>query len=79
MVPANLTKSKTIKANTSYKKYSLVVVGRPAFDSEGVRNFSLLHNVQTGSVAHPAYPMGTVDSFPAGKAGGMWSWLLPSV
>jgi hypothetical protein len=30
---------------------------------------SLLHRVQTGSVAHPAsYKMGTRDSFPRGKA-----------
>jgi hypothetical protein len=32
-------------------------------------NFSLHHQVQNGSGAHPAsYPMGTRGSFPAGKA-----------
>jgi hypothetical protein len=33
--------------------------------------FSVLHNVQTGSGAHPAsYPMGTCGSFSGGKAAG---------
>jgi hypothetical protein len=33
---------------------------RPGFDSRQGQDFSLLHNVQTGSGAHPAsYPMGT--------------------
>jgi hypothetical protein len=37
----------------------------------GAGNFSLHHRVQNGSGAHPAsYPMGTRDSFPAGKAAG---------
>jgi hypothetical protein len=43
-------------------------------------NFSLLHRVQTGSVAHPAsYPMGKRGSLPGGKAGGAWSWPLTSI
>jgi hypothetical protein len=34
-------------------------------------NFSLHHRVQDGSMAHPvSYPMGTVGSFPGGKAAG---------
>jgi hypothetical protein len=34
-------------------------------------NFSLHHCVQNGSGAHPAsYPMGTMVSFPGGKAAG---------
>jgi hypothetical protein len=33
------------------------------------RDFSLLHNVQTGSGAHTvSYPMGTMGIFPGGKA-----------
>jgi hypothetical protein len=33
-----------------------------------VQEFSLLHNVQTDTGAHPAsYPMGTGGSFPGGK------------
>jgi hypothetical protein len=36
----------------------------------GEINFSLLHNIQTGSGAHPtSYPMDTVDCFPRGKYG----------
>jgi hypothetical protein len=39
--------------------------------SAGVRDFSLAHNVQIGSEAHPAsYPMSTGGSFPEGKAAG---------
>jgi hypothetical protein len=35
----------------------------------GAGNFSLHYRVQNGSGAHPAsYPMGTMDSFPGGKA-----------
>jgi hypothetical protein len=35
----------------------------------GGKRFLLLHSVQTGSGTHPAYyPMGTVGSFPNGKA-----------
>jgi hypothetical protein len=38
----------------------------------GARNLSLHHRGQNGSGAHPAsYPMGTRDSFPRGKAGGV--------
>jgi hypothetical protein len=34
-------------------------------------NFSLHHRVQNGSGAHtPSYPMGTMGSFPVGKAAG---------
>jgi hypothetical protein len=41
--------------------------------------FSLLHNMQTGSGAHPAsYPMDTWGSFPGGKVAGVWSWPLTS-
>jgi hypothetical protein len=37
----------------------------------GARDFSLLHSVQTGSVAHPAsYPVGIWGYFPGGKATG---------
>jgi hypothetical protein len=37
----------------------------------GAREFSLLHNIETGSGAHPAsYPMGTGNSLPVGKAAG---------
>jgi hypothetical protein len=37
----------------------------------GAGIFSLHHRVQNSSGAHPAsYPMGTRDSFPAGKAAG---------
>jgi hypothetical protein len=44
------------------------------------KGFSLLHNVQTGSEAHPAsYLMGTGGSFAVGKAAGAWSWLLISI
>jgi hypothetical protein len=36
---------------------------------------SLLHNVQTGSGAHPAsYPMSTGGSFSVGKTVGVWGW-----
>jgi hypothetical protein len=46
----------------------------------GTGNFSLNHRVQTGSGAHPAsYPMGTVGSFPGGKAAGERSWPLTSI
>jgi hypothetical protein len=38
----------------------------------GTGNFSLHHQVQNGSGAHPAsYPMGTGGSFPDGKAAGV--------
>jgi hypothetical protein len=37
----------------------------------GAGNFSLHHRVQNGSGAHSAsYPMGTMGSFPEGKAAG---------
>jgi hypothetical protein len=43
--------------------------GWPVFDSRQGHDFSLLHNVQTGSGTHPAsYPIGTVCSFSGGKA-----------
>jgi hypothetical protein len=43
-------------------------------------NFSLHHRVQNGSGAHSAsYPMGTISSFPGGKAAGAWSWPLTSI
>jgi hypothetical protein len=44
------------------------------------RDFSLLHSIQTGFVAHPAsYPMGTGSSFPTGKVARVWSWPLTSI
>jgi hypothetical protein len=46
--------------------------GRPGFDTQQGIDFSLLHNVQTGSGAHPAsYPVGTAAYFPGGKAAGV--------
>jgi hypothetical protein len=37
----------------------------------GAGNFSLHHRVQNGSGVHPdSYPMGTMGSFPGGKAEG---------
>jgi len=46
----------------------------------GAGNFSLYHRVQIGSGAHPAsQPMVTEDSFPGGKATGVWSWPLNSM
>jgi hypothetical protein len=45
--------------------------GRPWFDSRQGQAFSLLHTVQTGSGAYPSsYPVGTMGSFPRGKAAG---------
>jgi hypothetical protein len=45
----------------------------------GAGNFSLLHRVQNGSGARSAsHPMGTVGSFPGGKAARAWSWPLTS-
>jgi hypothetical protein len=45
--------------------------GRPGFNSGQGQNFPLLHSVQTGSVAHPAFcRMGTVGSFPGVKRPG---------
>jgi hypothetical protein len=41
---------------------------RPGFESRQEQDFSLLHNVKTGSGARPAsYPMGTGDSSPRVK------------
>jgi hypothetical protein len=43
------------------------------------KSFSLLPSFQTGCGAHPAsYPLGSLGSFPEGKAAGAWSWPLPS-
>jgi hypothetical protein len=40
---------------------------------------SSLHIFQTGSGTHAtSYPMGTVGSFPGGKAAGAWRWPLTS-
>jgi hypothetical protein len=39
---------------------------------------SLLHVVQTGSGAHPPYPMGTGSSFVGSKVAGAWSQPLIS-
>jgi hypothetical protein len=53
-----------------------IVVGFPA----GAREFSLLRNIQTGSVAHPAsYSMAPRDALPWDKATGAWSWPLTSI
>jgi hypothetical protein len=44
------------------------------FESQEDQEFSLLHNVQIGSAAHPAsYPNGTGASFPGNKAAGTGS------
>jgi hypothetical protein len=46
---------------------------------EGIRDFSLLHRVQTSSGASPAsYSVGSVGSFPGGKAAGARNWPLTS-
>jgi hypothetical protein len=46
----------------------------------GAGNFSLHHRVQNDSGAHPAsYPMGTMGSFPRGKAAKAWSWPLTTI
>jgi hypothetical protein len=45
--------------------------GGPGFQSRQRKDFSLLHNVQTGSGAHPAsYPMHTGGDFPGRNAVG---------
>jgi hypothetical protein len=45
----------------------------------GAGNFSH-HRFQTGAAAHPSpYPMGTMGSFPRGKAAETWSWPLTSI
>jgi hypothetical protein len=45
----------------------------------GARYFSLLLNVQTDSVAHPAsYIMRTVSCFLGGNTAGAWSWPFSS-
>jgi hypothetical protein len=56
---------------------SLGIATGYGLDNWGVE-FSLLHNVQTGSGAHSAYPMGTGVSFRGSKAAGAWSWPLTS-
>jgi hypothetical protein len=44
------------------------------------RDFSRLHNVQTGTVAYLAsYTMGNGGSFPVGEGVGEWRWLLTSI
>jgi hypothetical protein len=49
----------------SWSRYSdRLRTGWPGFNSRQGQDFSLLHNVQTGSGAHPAsYPMGAGGSF----------------
>jgi hypothetical protein len=37
--------------------------GRPWFDSRQTRDFTILHNFDTGSKAHAAYPTGTGSNF----------------
>jgi hypothetical protein len=55
-----------ITSSVSFK--SLLTEGSE-FESLRGQQFSLIHVVQTGSGAHPtSYPMGTVGSFPGGKA-----------
>jgi len=54
--------------------------GRPGFDSQHGRDFSLLHHANTSSEVHPAsYPMGIGCCFPGNKAAGAWSWPLTSI
>jgi hypothetical protein len=49
--------------------------GRPAFDSQYGRDFSLWHVVHTGSKAHLAsYSMRIWGFFLGGRAPGAWSW-----
>ena len=52
--------------------------GRFAFRiPAGVKDFSVLQNVQTGSGSHPAScSTGTGSTFPGNKAAGSWGWLL---
>jgi hypothetical protein len=43
--------------------------GLPKFDSRQGQDFSLVHNIQTGSGAHPAsYPLVKGVLYPGGKA-----------
>jgi hypothetical protein len=55
-----------------------IATGYGLDESRYGQEFSLLHVVQTGSGAHPNYPMGTGGSFPEGKAAGARSWQLTS-
>jgi hypothetical protein len=60
--PRELPRLEASKRQAFYNRRSVSGMGR-----EGI--FSLHHRVQTCSGAHPgSCPMGTVDSFPGGKA-----------
>jgi hypothetical protein len=49
--------------------------GQPGLDSRQGQDVSLLHNVQTGSGAHPgSYPMSIGGSYSGCKTVGAWSW-----
>jgi hypothetical protein len=67
------------------RDWSVGMVTGYGLDSRGLilsrgKDFSLLHNIQTGSGAHKvSYPMSTGGSLPRGKAAGTWSWPLTSV
>jgi hypothetical protein len=46
----------------------------------GVKEFPILHNIITGSGAHPtSYPMGTGGTIPGTEVAGAWSWSLTSI
>jgi hypothetical protein len=49
------------------------------FESQEGQSFSLLHVVQTDSLAQAgSYPMGNNGSFPRGKEAEAWSWPFTS-
>jgi hypothetical protein len=72
--PTNI-KTPTLSRNTVVgiaTSYRLDDRGGRSSSSDRLKNFSLLHVVQTGSAINPtSYPMGTGGSFPAGKAAGV--------
>jgi hypothetical protein len=58
---------------TAARRLSIATGSR--LDPSRSKNFSLLHSIQTTSKAHPtSYPVGSVGSFPRGKASWVWSW-----
>jgi hypothetical protein len=84
---ANVTKIKSL-IKSSFKNVSMFNVTGYELDDwrsrvrfpAGAGSFSLHHQVQKGSGAHPAsYPKGTRGSFPGGKATVSWSWPLTSI
>jgi hypothetical protein len=57
--------------NSRSRVRSIVVTTSNGLDGQQMQDFSLLHNVQTGSGAHPAsYPMGTGATSPELKRSG---------